>query len=194
MDDVRPAKRVLFGLDTNPAPTRPVSGRGGKRGFGGGVGAREVRATNWHNNVVPRPWRIIIYCSFYLQPTMPNRQPTPTASEAANPSPASRSTTDPSLLDEASLSMITTMATEMAIQMTAKIMENAATLQPSAAAPATRTRYSTLTWSDVPPMNTREGARLDGWFISFEAKMKAAHIPEEDWAGNWRSVRRFRSP
>ena len=59
-------------------------------------------------------------------------------------------------------------------------------LSQHAAAKATTTstvRYTTMTWSDVPVMNTREGARLDGWFICFEAKMKAAHIPEEEWTG-----------
>ena len=111
---------------------------------------------------------------------MPNPQSTDATPEGDDTSaPRRNATANLPALDEASLAMITSMATEMAVQMTARLVE-------AAAAKATTTstvRYTTMTWSDVPVMNTREGARLDGWFICFEAKMKAAHIPEEEWTG-----------
>lgn len=46
-------------------------------------------------------------------------------------------------------------------------------------------REQRVNWTNMPKLDLSTGAEIDNWFISFEARMAAAHAVEENWASRF---------
>lgn len=65
-----------------------------------------------------------------------------------------------------------------------RIMDRLLTVTPSAPSPVVPVdvvKEQRVNWGQLPKLDLSEGAELDSWFLSFEARMTAARILEENW-------------
>ena len=46
-------------------------------------------------------------------------------------------------------------------------------------------REGRVSWSNFPKLDLSEADKLESWFLSFEARMQAGRVPEENWMGRF---------
>src|SRR5699024_10545369 len=57
--------------------------------------------------------------------------------------------------------------------------------QPQVASPSPSEAPGRVSWNQLPKLDLSLSAEIDSWFMSFEARMTAARVPEEHWGAKF---------